>query len=251
MEQKSKDFETFQAASGYKFSGMSIDALGSAQYTLVDIAIDISGSVGGFAAQLERMLKTIYKACDDKNNPYRENLMIRVVAFNASLHEIHGFKTLNNIKEDDYTGVLVCGGGTALYDAADEGIQTMTSYGKTLTASEFTVNAIGVFITDGDNNSSQTATSADMVKKSTEQSRKSEALESIRTILVGVTNDDANLNNYLQSFKDDAGIDQYVSIGKATPGKIAKLAAFISQSVSSTSSALNTGSPSKPITPTF
>jgi uncharacterized protein YegL len=249
MDQKSKDFETFQAASGYKFSGMSIDALGSAQYTLVDIAIDISGSVAGFAAQLERMLKTIFKACDDKNNPYRENLMIRVVAFNTTLHEIHGFKTLNNIKEDDYTGVLLCGGGTALFDAADEGIQTMTSYGQTLTASEFTVNAIGVFITDGDDNSSKI--SADSVKKSVEASRKAEALESIRTILVGVTNDDTNLDHYLQSFKDNAGIDQYVSIGKATPGKIAKLAAFISQSVSSTSSALNTGSPSKPITPTF
>jgi uncharacterized protein YegL len=248
-DNQSKDIETFQAGSGYKFSAMKLDALGSAQYTLVQIVMDVSGSVDPFAKQLETMLKTIFKACNDQNNPYRENLMIRLTTFNQSLTEVHGFKTLNNIKEDDYTGALTCGGNTALVDATDEAMQTVATYGKTLTAGQYTANAIIVVVTDGQDNSSQTPMS--QISKSIQKAKNAEVLESIRTILVGVTNDDSNLDHYLQTFKDDAAMDQYVSIGKASPGKIAKLAAFISQSVSSTSSALNTGGPSKPITPTF
>jgi len=55
------------------------------------------------------------------------------------------------------------------------------------------------------------------------------------------------LNTYLQTVKDDCGFDQYVSIGKATPGRIAKLADFISQSISSTSTALSQGQASTPL----
>jgi len=77
--------------------------------------------------------------------------------------------------------------------------------------------------------------------------RRAENLESILLILVGVTGDDVNLNTYLQTVKDDGGFDSYVSIGTATPGKIARLASFISQSISSTSTALGSGTASTPI----
>jgi hypothetical protein len=87
------------------------------------------------------------------------------------------------------------------------------------------------------------------VKKAIEAARRAENLESLITILVGVTNDDVNLNAYLTEVKTDGGFDQYVSIGTVSPGKIAKLAALVSQSISSTSSALGTGAPSKPLNP--
>ena len=45
----------------------------------------------------------------------------------------------------------------------------------------------------------------------------------------------------------EAGLTQYVSIGKATPGKLAKFAQFVSQSISSTSAALGSGAASQPI----
>jgi hypothetical protein len=77
--------------------------------------------------------------------------------------------------------------------------------------------------------------------------RRSENLESLLLILVGVTNDNVNLNTYLQTVKDESGCDQYVSIGAATPGRLAKLAQFVSNSISSTSSALGSGAPSKPL----
>jgi Mg-chelatase subunit ChlD len=135
---------------------------------------------------------------------------------------------------------------TALFDAVDESIQTTSTYGKQLTAQNFLVNAIIVVVTDGQNNAGNIYDPA-QIKKALEEARKSENLESITLILVGVTSDDNNLDAYLQQFVTEAGITQYVSIGKATPGKIAKLAAFVSQSISSTSAALGSGAPSQPI----
>jgi Mg-chelatase subunit ChlD len=166
------------------------------------------------------------------------------------LTELHGFKLLGDIKESDYDNILNIGGMTALLDAVDEGIQTTSAYAKQLTANNFFVNAIVVVVTDGQNNAGSIYDAA-QIKKSLEEARKSENLESITLILVGVTSDDNNLDAYLQKLVTDAGISQYTSIGKATPGKIAKLAAFVSQSISSTSAALGSGQPSIPINMTF
>ena len=172
--------------------------------------------------------------------------MLRLTQFADNLTESHGFKLLGSIQEKDYDNVLNIGGSTALFDAVDEAIQATSAYGKQLTAQNFLVNAIIVVVTDGQNNTGNIFDPA-QIKKAVEEARKSENLESITLILVGVTNDDNNLDAYLQKFVTDAGITQYVSIGKATPGKIAKLAAFVSQSISSTSAALGSGAPSQPI----
>lgn len=240
-----KDLEQLQVASGYKFSATKIEKLGAAEYTLATIVMDVSSSVIDFANQLETALKTIFQAC--QKSPRKDNLMLRVTAFNHDLHELHGFKLLGTIQASDYTNILRVQGNTALFDAADEAIQATSTYGKQLTDQDFLVNAIVVIVSDGEDNSSHI--DAANVKKSVMKARKSENLESITLILVGVTNDNDNLNTYLQDFKDEAGIDQYVSIGKATAGKIAKLADFVSQSISSTSSALGTGAPSQPLNP--
>lgn len=243
-----KDLEQLNAGSGYKFSATKIGALGATEYTLVTIVTDSSGSVSGFAQQLELCLKTIFKACD--KSPRRDNLLIRVVQFNDTLNEIHGFKLLGSIKESDYDNALNIGGSTALFDACDEAIKATATYGKQLTGQDFLCNAIVVVVTDGENNRGSIMTPAP-VKKAIEAARRAESLESLITILVGVTNDDVNLNAYLTEVKNDGGFDSYVSIGTATPGRIAKLAQFISQSISSTSSALGTGQASKPVNFTF
>ena len=67
------------------------------------------------------------------------------------------------------------------------------------------------------------------------------------TVLVGV-GDEQRVKQYLETFKDEVGIDQFVWIGDATPAKLAKLGNFVSQSISSTSQALGTGAPSQEIT---
>lgn len=243
-----KDLEQLQAGSGYRFSATKINALGAAEYTLVTIAMDASSSVQGFAPQLEQAIKTVFKACEKSDR--KENLMMRLTQFSDTLQELHGFKLLGSIKESDYDGVLNIGGMTALFDAADEAVQSTSVYGKQLTSQDFLANALIVVITDGQNNRGNIMDPGP-IKRALEAARKAENLESINIILVGVTNDDNSLDHYLQTFKDEAGITQYVSIGTATPGKIAKLAEFVSQSISSTSKALGTGAPSQPLTAKF
>ena len=239
-----KDLEQLQAGSGYKFSATKVKALGASEYTLASIVMDASGSVEPFAVQLEQALKTIFKACD--KSPRRDNLMLRLTQFSSRLTELHGFKLLGSITEKDYDNILQLGGSTALFDSVDEAIQATATYGKQLTSQDFLCNAIVVVVTDGENNTGNIMDPAP-IKKALLAARRAENLESILLILVGVTNDDVSLNTYLQTVKDDGGFDQYVSIGKATPGRIAKLAEFVSQSISSTSSALGSGAASTPI----
>ena len=246
MSLLSKNLENLNAGSGYKFSATKIKDLGAAEYTLATIVMDTSSSVTGFAVQLEQALKTIFKACD--KSPRKDNLMLRLTQFASTLTELHGFKLLNTITEKDYDNVLQLGGSTALFDAMDEALQATGTYGKQLTSQDFLVNAIVVVVTDGENNCSNISEPT-QVKKTLLSVRRAENLESILLILVGVTNDNVNLNVYLQTVKDDTGCDQYVSIGSATPGRIAKLAEFVSQSISSTSSSLGTGKASAPLNP--
>jgi len=244
MSLLSKNLESLNAGSGYKFSATKIKDLGAAEYTLATIVMDASSSVEGFAPQLEQALKTIFKACD--KSPRRDNLMLRLTQFASSQTELHGFKLLSSITEKDYDNVLQLGGSTALFDAMDEALQATGTYGKQLTSQDFLVNGIVVVVTDGENNCSNISDPA-QVKKTLQAVRRSENLESLLLILVGVTGDNVSLNTYLQTVKDDCGADQYVSIGNATPGKIAKLAEFVSQSISSTSSALGTAKASAPL----
>jgi hypothetical protein len=246
MSLLSKNLENLNAGSGYKFSATKIKDLGAAEYTLATIVMDASSSVEGFAVQLEQALKTIFKACD--KSPRKDNLMLRLTQFASRLTELHGFKLLGTIQEKDYDNVLQLGGSTALFDAMDEAIQATGTYGKQLTSQDFLVNAIVVVVTDGENNCSNIFDPT-QVKKTLQSIRRAENLESLLLILVGVTNDNVSLNTYLQTVKDDTGCDQYVSIGNATPGRIAKLAEFVSQSISSTSSALGTGKASAPLNP--
>ena len=240
------DLQQLQAGSNYKFSATKIGVLaqGASEYTLATIVMDSSTSVTPFAAQLEQTIKTVFDSCE--KSPRKANLLLRLTQFNTDLTETHGFKLLGSIKPVDYTGCINCGGMTALFDAVDESISATAAYGKQLDDQDFLANAIIVVVTDGENNRGQIR-DASAIKQRILAARKAENLESITLILVGVTNDDNRLNTYLQSVKDDGGFDQYISIGTATPGKLAKLAKFVSQSISSTSAALGTGAPSQPI----
>ena len=86
-----------------------------------------------------------------------------------------------------------------------------------------------------------------------ERARRAEKLESFKAILIGVGSPDANNPNdpdnatkqYLEEFKDRAGFDQFVWVGASTPQNIAKMAAFVSRSVSSSSQSLGTGGQSQ------
>ena len=236
--------ETHTIQGGFKFSAAEIQTLsGTDSYTLVTVVIDGSGSTEPFWEQIKSGIKEIVKGC--RRSPRADNLMPRVVVFDGKLHEVHGFRLLQDCNEDDYD-LPSPGGMTALVDATYEASEATTVYGRKLSEAQFSVNGAIFIITDGCDNSSKMSRMA--VKKSFEEAKLSEALESLVPVLIGVNTDAGNLNSYLEGFKNEIGFQQYVAIGNATEKELAKLGGFISRSISSQSQALGSGGPSKSLT---
>lgn len=228
----------------FTFTGARIANLGASEYTLVDIEVDMSTSVGPFRDELIAMIGTVLDACG--KSPRSDNLLIRLGAFasrfKGGLQEVHGFLPLAEIDRAKYDS-LRTGGGTPLFDACYIGAGAVNAYAKMLFDQDFPVNAITFVITDGDNNDS-TATE-DMIKDEIEKATKSECLESHVSVLIGVNV--ASYRAILEQFQRSVGITQFIDAGDATKAKLAKLAQFVSQSISSTSQALGTGGPSQNI----
>ncbi len=228
----------------FVFSGVRPDKLGATEYTLVSIAVDETGSVSPFVSDIEQMLKTIVKAC--KKSPRSENLLVRAVAFkNGGVRELHGFKLLGMIDIDsEYK--LDCRGMTPLFKASFDSVNSVAEYGKRLTEQDFDVNGISFVITDGCNNIDNAY--PEDTKIVVEESVSKEYLESFVNILIGVNINDHEVKRELQRFEKEGGFSQYVNIGEADEKNLAKLAGFISQSISSQSQALGSGSVSQPLT---
>jgi len=233
------------AGSGFSFSGVNVNKLGASEYTLVTYTIDHSGSVMRFLRQLEGCLKSSLEGC--QKSPRVDNLLVRTVEFDDHVNEVHGFRPLADCHLDSYDGFLKAGGSTALYDATVNSVDAMTTYGKTLIENDYKANGLLVVLTDGGESGASTLT-VKSVQESFERSRMSESLESLLTILIGVNVTEAAISTLLKQFKDDAGFDQYIEIDDASAKNFAKIAGFISKSVSSQSQAIGTGAKSQIIT---
>lgn len=223
----------------FGFSATPLRDLGAAEYTLVTIVVDESGSVSRQVRDIEQALDKVIESC--RLSPHSDNLMVRVVRFNSNVNEVHGFKLLPDIKS--YTDVLTGSGMTSLYEATTNALVAMNTYGKNLSDQDYTVNGILVVITDGMNNITR-ATRAD-VKRELTTAVSGENLESLISILVGVDTGESGLKQYLDDFKNESGFTQFEWMQDLTPKSLARLANFISRSVSSQSKALGSGSPSQ------
>lgn len=231
----------------FKFSGTRIDHLGATEYTLVTVAVDVTGSTLGFEKELRQSLITAVEAC--KKSPRSNNLLLRVILFSTSLtngvEEIHGFKPLREIDPNSYPDFSPSG-LTPLYDAAYSSIGATNAYAKKLMDQDFLVNGIVFVITDGDNNASKATTI--MISKELTRGVVDEEIESLIAIAIGV-----NAQQYrarLELLESEAGM-KYMDAGDATKQKLAKLAGFVSQSISSQSQSLGTGGPSQNIAATI
>ncbi|MFC1622688.1 hypothetical protein ACFL1Y_01690 [Patescibacteria group bacterium] len=234
---------------GFKFSGVRTEHLGATEYTVVTIAVDVTGSVWGFENDLRKSLITAVESC--KKSPRSDNLLLRVILFSTSfssgIEELHGFKPLADIDPQNDYQQLQPGGATPLFDAVFSGVGATNAYAKKLMDDDFLANGIVFIITDGDDNSS--TTTPKMIKAEIQKAITGEDIESLITILIGINAQ--NYQTYLNLFQQEASIDQYIDAGDATKGKLAKLADFVSQSVSSQSQALGTGGPSQKISATI
>ncbi len=232
------------ATNHYGYSATRLADLGATEYTLVTIASDSSSSVSPFKNELAEALKRIVQAC--QYSPRADNLLLRLVEFNDRLTELHGFKLLPYCSLSDYNHILHVGGSTALYDAVENAVAATTDYAGQLARGGFAANAIVFVLTDGMDNVSKS--SAQSVRQALTQAVQGEALESLVAILVGVNVQDRAVAQYLQAFHADAGFTQYVEIGRADAPTLARLADFVSRSISLQSSMLGTGGPSRSLT---
>jgi hypothetical protein len=226
--------------SQFHFSGQKVAELqGASEYTLACIAVDRSGSVGAFKTLLEKAYATAVKAC--RKSPRAHNLLLRGATFSDDVAEMHGFVALSQLDEDKVA--IDPDGYTALYDATLDGIESIEGYADTLVKNDFFVNGILVIVTDGGENHSRKATLA-KIRAALTRVGKAEKLESLKTILIGV-GDQASVKAELENFQKDAGLDQFIWVGDATPQRLAKMAEFVSKSISSASLSLGTGGPSQ------
>ena len=231
-------------AGGFQFSAIRIEDLGATEYTLVTIVCDVSGSVIRFADNLLDCIKSIIEAC--QKSPRAENLLLRLLLFNDNIEEVHGFVNLSDININDYKP-LEPDCLTALFDATYDAVGATLEFSKRLVDQDFDCNGAVYIITDGmDNRSSMTPRS---IKQKIVDAMANEEIESLITVLVSLhdpaTRYQGDVKSALEEFYQDADLSQYIDIGEATPGKLAKLANFVSESVSSQSQALGTGAPSQ------
>ena len=227
--------------SHYGYSATRIEELGATEYTVATIVCDVSGSTAPFTFDMESAITRIVQAC--KYSPRADNLLLRLVVFDDTLSEVHGFKLLENCNLADYGGVLRPGGSTALYDAAENAVSSVINYGQKLSAGDFSANAILFVITDGMDNASKLP--AKKVKEALGKAVTGEALESVISILIGVNVRDREVGRHLRQFHNEAGFTQYVELDQADARTLARLAEFVSQSISAQSQALGTGGPSQ------
>jgi uncharacterized protein YegL len=238
------------ATQAFKFSGTRIEHLANvaSEFTLVTVAVDVTGSTDGFAKELRDCLIAAVESC--KKSPRKANLLLRVILFSTSLsggiEEIHGFKPLIEVDPTQYPNFSPSG-MTPLNDATFSAVGATNAYAKNLMAQDFTTNGIVFIVTDGGDNDSKTT--ATMIKNELARARQAEEIESLVTILIGINAKYAE--STLLDFQRRAGLDQYIDAGDATPGKLAKLAVFVSQSVSSQSQAIGSGGPSQNIAATI
>lgn len=240
--------------STFGFTAARIGDLGATEYTLATIVVDVTGSTEGFTNDLRRMLEVAIEAC--QRSPRREHLLARVVLFSTRFsghtQELHGFKPLADINPSDYPR-LVAGGATPLWDATYDAVGAVAEYGRQLTEADYGTNAIVFVITDGQEGNGWGEPVSVMrpanIARQLQEIVANEWLESVVTVLIGINA--ADCRDALERFRQDVGFTQYTDVVDATSASLAKLAAFVSQSIVSQSQALGTGGPSQAISATI
>lgn len=267
----------------FSFTGAKPENLDEPEYTIVCIMTDMTGSVVSFADQLLQMERFVI--ADAKRSSFNKRIIFRSCRFNAvnrqsaTINELYGFTPVGSIEPDTDHPTFSPHGSTPLLDAIYDGILSVLEYSKSVYDADITgVNGLLVVTTDGEENDSrrvrELAAKDGLLRPTFDQlvpyqdkvcaeikelltaARRSEKLDSLKVILVGVNTSGVSYNgqkiaDLLAELKDKIGIDQYLDAGDVKPGTLGKIAQFISQSVSSTSQALGSGAPSQNINMTF
>jgi uncharacterized protein YegL len=244
MNDGSQNMASFMVpGGGYGYTGMRVDAIQCPDNTVATGLLDESGSTTSFARPMELCVKEVIKSL--RSSPRADNLLYRHTHFGSRFREIHGFKALPQINVDDYDGCYQPGGCTTLFDSEIKVIQSTRDYCAQQTKKKFMCNGFIYIITDGCDYGS--VLTQGMVREELAKAISSEDMESLMTILIGV-NPDPKIQQGLADHAAFCGFTQYVPLDNADEKTLAKLADFVSRSLSSQSQSLGTGGPSQSLT---
>jgi hypothetical protein len=218
--------------SGFQFSAIPInDQLTSTEYMIGEIAVDLSGSMGGYERNLESMLGEITTL--NKKLPTAQRIMQRVSAFNNRVWEIHGTRLVTNIDPLEYKGTLKTSGTTALNDAALYCIESSEKYCRDLMSQDYDASAVIFVLTDGGENASSKAKTTQKIADAIGRIKKDEfSMTSLTTCLIGFNDKEASA---FEKWSKDAGFDVFLNMKDVTPSSLGKACNLISQSFSSAS----------------
>lgn len=227
---------------GYGYTATPIPSLTSFENTLATGLLDESGSTDSFARQMELSVKEIVKSL--ARSPRKDNLMYRHCHFATNFRQHHGYMPLVQINPDIYDGCYQPGGKTAYFDACDRVIREKVDYAEHHLSRNYMCNGLIYMITDGCDYGS-TLKEAE-VTAALSKAIKSEALESLVTVLIGVNDNDAIQAN-LEAMQQRIGFTRYIPMTKADEASLARLVNFIVSASIHQSQALGTGGPSQHI----
>ena len=114
--------DNHQIGGNFTYKAARIEDLGATEYTLVTIAVDVTGSTYLFAQELHDMLTAAIESC--RRSPRSDNLLVRVIIFSSAvgIRELHGFKPLSDIDPAQDYPAFRPSGGTPLCDATFSGV---------------------------------------------------------------------------------------------------------------------------------
>lgn len=218
--------------SGFQFSAVPIDDnLTDTEYLVGEIAVDLSGSMGGFERGLEKMLAEITTM--NKKLPTANRIMQRVSTFASKISELHGTRLVTNIDPTEYSGKLRAGGLTALNDAALSCIEASEKFCHDLIAQDYDASACIFVLTDGGENDSKRAKNVQNIADAIQRIKRDErAMTFLTTCLIGFND---NCASEFEQWSKNAGFDVFLNMKDVTPSSLGKACNLISQSFSSAS----------------
>lgn len=232
-------------AGNFTFSAVSPDDLEELGYTVATVVLDASGSLEYKKDLLVEMLRVIANGL--KKSSRKETILLRVITFNETISELHGFKPVSQIDPiKEYIGIDP-EGMTALVDAMFSAVASTYEYAKKMHDDGYDANACVYVITDGMDNKSKKFPKdvSDQIAKM----KAGEEVESIITALFGVNDptsgwsqDVADALSRLQAHVD---FTEYIDAGDVDEKNVGKIGGVVSSSITSTSQALGKGGPSQ------
>lgn len=235
------DSQTFMIPGGnYGYTGTIIDQIESFKNTIAQMLFDESGSTRPYARQMELVIKEIIKSL--RASPVADQIIYRQCHFGTNFREFHGYEPISAINEDRYDGCYQPGGQTHLYDAIDRSVLEMIDYADQLAKKRYTTNGVLYLVSDGDDYGS-TLSLAD-ARKAMAKGISSESLESMLSVMVGLSNNDATLAA-MEKFAKDVGFTQFLPVKDTSEATLLRIGQHASQTIVSQSQHLGTGGPSQ------